>query len=124
MKKVVDYTEELALYWDTIMRAWSEHCGKRPVIECDLSVGRVAASPAIEYINGLSMRTRKATLREYDRAVREGGMMVFIRDSEREVLQSYSFILEAQQKQKMPNQRLQRTRKKRRAVQRGSPQSK
>ena len=115
MKKVVDYTEELALYWDTIMHAWSEHCDKRAVIECDLSVGRVAACPAIEYINGLSMRTRKATLREYDKAVREGGMMVFIRDSEREVLQSYSFILEAQQKQKMPNQRLQRTRKKPRA---------
>ena len=99
MKKVVDYTEELALYWDTIIRAWSEHCDKRPVIECDLSVGRVVACPAIEYINGLSMRTRKAALREYDRTVRGGGMMAFIRDSKREVLQSYSFILDVQQKQ-------------------------
>ena len=94
MKDLVDYTAELSVYWDTIMRAWTAHGDKHPVIECDLSAGCVGAYPAAEYIGGLSSRTRQATLREYERTMHEGGMIVFVKDSDREVVQSYSFFPE------------------------------
>jgi hypothetical protein len=86
-----DYTDQIAEFWPTIMQAWQEHSDKHPVIECDLTSRTVTAYPAQKYIDGLSERTQKSTHQEFERLVDEGGMMVFIRDSENRVLQSCSF---------------------------------
>ena len=86
-----DYTEQLAEFWPTIMQAWDEHGKKHPVIECDLVNRKVMAMPAAEYINGLTDRTRKATLLRYDKITSEGGMMVFVRNSKMRILQSHLF---------------------------------
>ena len=86
-----DYSAEIDSYWATIERAWNEHADKHPIIECDLAKGQVIAYPAKEYIGGLSDRTRQETQRCYDRTVREGSLMLFIRDSEKRTLQSYVF---------------------------------
>ncbi len=86
-----DYSSEIDSYWATIERAWNDHADKHPIIECDLAKGQVIAYPAKEYIGGLSDRTRQETQRCYDRAVREGSMMLFIRDSDNRILQSYVF---------------------------------
>src|SRR6266571_5799796 len=86
-----DYSSEIDSYWATIERAWDAHGGKHPIIECDLAKGQVIAYPAKEYIGSLSDRTRQETQRCYDRAVREGSMMLFIRDSDNRTLQSYVF---------------------------------
>ena len=88
---IYDYSIEIDWYWATIERAWNEHADKHPIIECDLAKGQVIAYPAKEYIGGLSDRTRQETQRCYDRTVREGSMMLFIRDSEKRILQSYVF---------------------------------
>ena len=84
-----DYTEQLAEFWPTIMQSWNEYGRKHPVIECDLVNRKVLAVPAAEYIDGLTDRTRKATRRRYDKITSEGGMMVFVRDSKMQILQSY-----------------------------------
>ena len=44
-------------------------------------------------LNGLTDRTRKAARRSYEKITTEGGMMVFIRDSKKQVLQSHLFTL-------------------------------
>ena len=89
-----DYDKEIAEFWPTIMQAWEEQGEKHPVIECDVVLRKVAAMPAKEYINGLTDRTRKAALREYEKATAGGGIMVFIRDSKNQVLRSYLFTLD------------------------------
>ena len=86
-----DYSHEIDRYWTTIERAWNEHAGKHPIIECDLTNGQVVAYPAKEYIAGLSDRTRNETQICYDRTVQEGSMLLFIRDRDHSVLQSYVF---------------------------------
>ena len=86
-----DYSTEIDSYWATIERAWNEYGDRHPIIECDLAKRQVIAYPAKEYIADLSDRTRQETQRCYDRTVREGSMMVFIRDSENRILQSYVF---------------------------------
>jgi len=86
-----DYSSEIDSHWATIERAWNDHADKLPIIECDLAKGQVIAYPAKEYIGDLSDRTRQETQRCYDRAVREGSMMLFIRDSDNRILQSYVF---------------------------------
>lgn len=110
-----DYTDQIAEFWPTIMQAWQEHSDKHPVIECDLASRTVTAYPAQQYIDGLSERTQKSTHQEFERVVDEGGMMVFIRDSENRVLQSYSFTAVDITNEGQPNKRLQRAGAKSRA---------
>jgi hypothetical protein len=88
-----NYTEQITEFWPTIIQAWDEHGEKHPVIECDVVNQKVMAMPAEEYINGLTDRTRKATRRLYEKITAEGGMMVFIRDSKKQILQSHLFTL-------------------------------
>lgn len=73
------------------MQAWDEHGKKHPVIECDVVIRKIAAMPAKEYIDGLTDRTREAVRRQYNEATADGDMMVFIRDSKNQVLQSHVF---------------------------------
>jgi hypothetical protein len=86
-----DYTAQITEFWPTIMLAWREHGKKHPIIECDVVNRKVMAMPAQEYINGLTERTRKAACRSYERITAEGGIMVFIRDSKNQILQSHLF---------------------------------
>ena len=87
-----DYTEQLAEYWPTIMRAWHDYADKRPVIECDIVKRQVLAWPAQDYINSLSARTREAARRQYRGASAVGGIMIFIKDSKNRVLQSQVYV--------------------------------
>lgn len=86
-----DYEAEIAEYWPTIMEAWHAHAAKRPMIECDLANKKVYAYDSAEYIAHLSERTRETTRRKFARAMAEGCIMVFVKDSTNCVLQSYIF---------------------------------
>ena len=86
-----DYSAEIDRYWTTIERAWNEHADKHPIIECDLAKGLVLVYSANEYLDDLSDRTREKTRRLYNRTARQGSMMVFVRDGDNEILQSYIF---------------------------------
>ena len=87
-----DYTKLIEEYWPTIVRAWEEHGEKHSIIECDMACGKVSAMPARDYIDGLSERTREATLRQFTKITSQNGIMVFIRDSRNKVLQSHVFL--------------------------------
>ena len=86
-----DYTNDIAEFWSTIVKAWQEHSVHHPLIECDLLEKKVFAHSAKEYINTLSKRTRTKTLHQYEQVTAKGGMMVFIKDPKRQILQSYIF---------------------------------
>jgi hypothetical protein len=92
-----DYEKQIAEFWPAIMQAWDEHGDKHPVIECDAVLRKVAAMPAKEYLNGLSDRSRAAVLKQYEQVTAEGGMMVFVRDSENRTLRSQVFNLNDKQ---------------------------
>jgi len=89
-----DYTELIAEYWPTIMKALDEHGDKHPIIECDVVRGKVAAMPAREYIDGLTERTREATRCQFEETTAEGGIMIFIHDSKNRILRSHVFTPE------------------------------
>ena len=89
--KMKDYTKDITEFWSTIMEAWHEHKDKHPVIECNLLERKVFSYPAKEYIGTLSERTRLKTLHQYMQLTSQGGMMVFIVDPKRKILQSYIF---------------------------------
>lgn len=87
-----DYSNLLDEFWPTIMLAWDEHGDKKPIIECDVVNRKVAAWPSKEYIEGLSERTRESTHRQFQEVMEQGGIMVFIRDNENQVLQSHVYM--------------------------------
>ena len=86
-----NYSEQISLYWSTILQAWNDFRDKNPIIECDLSEQTVSALPAADYINYLSEKDREKTLRIYEDITARGGVMVFIRDNENQTLQSYTY---------------------------------
>ena len=88
---VPDYTERIAEFWPTIMRAWGEYGDKSPIIECDVVRRTISAMLAKEYIDSLTVRTREATRRQFEEITAKGGMMVFIHDSKNRILQSHVF---------------------------------
>jgi hypothetical protein len=86
-----DYSNDIANYWSTIMHAWQEFRDRHPIIECDLKERKVYAYPATDYIKSLSERTRAKTLRQYKKVTATGGMMLFIKDPQRQILQSHVY---------------------------------
>ena len=106
------YWDEIAEFWPTIMEAWHEHKDKQPLIECNLLERRVYAYPAKDYINTLSERTRLITLRQFKQVMAHGGMMLFIIDPERRVLQSYIFNANDIEPQAKPRRTTKRVSKK------------
>jgi hypothetical protein len=107
-----DYWNEISEFWPTIMEAWHKYKDKQPLIECNLLEHRVKAYPAKDYINTLSERTRQKTLQQYRQVMADGGMMVFIIDPERKVLQSYIFNANDIEPQRKPKKTAKRTSKK------------
>ncbi len=86
-----DYSNDIAEYWSTTIQAWQEFGDRHPIIECDVEERRVYAYPAMDYINSLSEKTRAKTLRQYKKLTAAGGMMLFIKDPKRQILQSQVF---------------------------------
>jgi hypothetical protein len=90
-KGMKNYSNEIAKYWTTIMQAWEEHAHHHPIIECDLMARKVFAYPATDYLNSLSERSRAKALLEYKTITAAGGMVLFIKDPKKRIIQSYSF---------------------------------
>jgi len=107
-----DYSNEIAEFWPTIMEAWHEYRDKQPLIECNLLDRKVYAYPAKDYINTLSERTRLKTLRQFRQVISNDGMMVFVIDPERQVLQSYIYAANEIEPQTKPTKTTKRKTKK------------
>ena len=89
-----NYQDVIIEYWPVIMQAWYEHKTKHPIIECNLAERTVSAFPSKEYINALSKRTRFDALEQFNEVTAQGGLMLFIKDPDERILQSYIFEAE------------------------------
>lgn len=98
-----DYTKQIAEYWPTIMEAWQAHADKRPIIECDLEAKKVYAYNSAQYMDSLSERTRNTTRRQFAQTMAAGGIMVFVKDTRKRILQSYSFSVVETVEGRKPN---------------------
>lgn len=85
------YMAEIDEHWDAIVEMYRAFEHRKPMIELNVTSGKILAYSAKEYLEGLSDRTRDRTKRQYRKAIREGGIMVFVRDESKQVLTSYAF---------------------------------
>jgi hypothetical protein len=81
--------------WPQIVMMYETFKDKKPIIEYDVTHEKIYSYPAKEYIQTLSLRTRKQTRKQYREAVRKNQFMLFIKDVEHRKLISYIFDIPA-----------------------------
>ena len=90
-------------YWDVICEQWSDilrcyqlFASKRPVMLYDIQEQRIYAYPYKEFKADMNQRSQDMLEKQYQNALTNDQMVVFIRDNENEKLISYSVPLAQQ----------------------------
>jgi hypothetical protein len=89
-------------YWTAIVHQWSsivglygQYADKNPVMLFDLQEHRIFAFPFADFRAELSERSQASLTRQYERALADGAVVVFVRDNAQEKLVSYSLPVRA-----------------------------
>ena len=90
-----DYLLEAAeANWPHILRMYRLFEDRRPVMLYDLQEGRVYAYPYPEFRAEMGERSQRTLEDQYERAGREGKVVVFVRDNDARRLVSFSMAAE------------------------------
>jgi len=87
------YLDIVYQYQSFIVKLYEQYADKKPVMLFDIQEQRIYAMPYAEYRADLSKRSRASLKKQYERAMADGEMVVFVRDNEKEKLVSYSLPL-------------------------------
>ena len=77
-------------HWPSIRMMYERFADKLPVMLFDIEELRVYAYPYAEFTKELSDRSQQSLERQYNEAIRENRIVVFVRDNERRRLVSFS----------------------------------
>jgi hypothetical protein len=88
------YLEVIYQQWPFVIMLYRQYADKKPVMLFDIQEQRVYAFPYKDYRAELSDRSQPSLKRQYERALTDGDMVVFVRDNEKKKLVSYSLPLE------------------------------
>ena len=87
------YLEILIENQPYILMLYGKFADKKPVMLYDIQERRIYAMPYREYRATLSKRSQISLKKQYDRAMADGEIVVFVRDTQNEKLVSYSLPL-------------------------------
>jgi hypothetical protein len=85
------YLKKICKHWDAITGMYLTYEDHEPMIELDVVSGQIRAYPAKDYLEDLTDRTRDLAKKQYQKAIAEGALMVFVKDEAKRVLRSYVF---------------------------------
>jgi hypothetical protein len=77
---------------------YRQYASQKPVMLFDVQEQRVYAYPFKEFRTELSQRSQKSLTRQYEHALADGDVVVFIRDNEQRTLVSYSVPLQVERR--------------------------
>jgi hypothetical protein len=80
--------------WPHILRMYRLFEDRRPVMLYDLQERRVYAYPYPEFKEEMSERSQRSLEEQYEKAGREGKVVVFVRDNDQRRLVAFSMALE------------------------------
>lgn len=80
--------------WPRIADLYNEHADKFPVMLLDVQAMEIHAFPFDEFRTLLDGPSQTALVDQYERATANRQMVLFVRDVERKVFQSYSLALD------------------------------
>jgi len=87
------YLEILIENQPYILMLYEKFADKKPLMLYDIQERRIYAMPYREYRATLSKRSQISLKKQYDRAMADGDIVVFVKDNEKEKLVSYSLPL-------------------------------
>jgi hypothetical protein len=87
------YLDVVYQHQSLILNLYERYADKKPVMLFDIQEQRIYAMPYAEYRAGLSKRSQAALKQQYEAAIADGEIVVFVRDNEKEKLVSYSLPL-------------------------------
>ena len=76
-----------------IIMLYERYADKKPVMLFDVQEQRIYAMPYAEYRAELSKRSQASLKKQYERAMADGEIVIFVRDNQKEKLVSYSLPL-------------------------------
>ena len=76
--------------WPHIMHLYRLFSDRNPIMLYDLQEQRVYAYPYAEFAAELNERSQRSLAEQYERAVRDGQVVVFVRDNDRKRFVSFS----------------------------------
>ena len=94
MKTTKDFYTIIDAYMGHIQLFYKKFKDKKPVMELSLPSYKIYAYPYSEYLQMLSKRSQEMLKKEYNEAIKNNKMVVFVRDNEERVLKSSSFPIE------------------------------
>lgn len=100
------YLEVVYQQWPFIVMLYGQYANKKPVMLFDIQEQRVYAFLFKEFRAELSQRSQTSLTCQYERALADGDVVVFVRDNEQEKLVSYRLPL--QEKGRSPDPTLRR----------------
>jgi hypothetical protein len=84
-------------YWDVvqslmqdILRIYAQYREKKPVMLFDIQEHRIYVYPYLEFKNDLSERSQRLLQEQYEQAMVDDKIVVFVRDNDAKKLVSYS----------------------------------
>jgi hypothetical protein len=86
-----EYIDVINENWDAILMWYKQFEDKKPVMLLDIQECLIYAYPYAEYRKELSKRSQALLKEQYEKAVANDHIVVFIRDNEKKKLRSYSF---------------------------------
>jgi hypothetical protein len=89
-----DYLEDaMHRQWCNILKIYRLYEKKKPIMLFDIQEERIYVYPYIEFRDDLSERSRLSLTEQYEEAIKENKLVVFVRDNEQKRLVSFSMPL-------------------------------
>ena len=82
--------DAMAEHWEHVVRLYRQFADKNPIMLYDIQEERIYAYPYEDFKSEMSAKSQASLTKQYKRAVREGKMVVFVRDNDKRRLVSYS----------------------------------
>lgn len=83
------YLDLVSEQWPNIVKLYEAYEDKRPVMLFDIQEARIYAHPYVDFKAGLSKRSRGMLEEQYQKAIDEDKIVVFVRDNQKRRLVSY-----------------------------------
>lgn len=87
------YLDMIDEQWHNILMTYKMFAAKQPVMLYDLQAQKIYAYPYKEFCASLNQRSQAILKKQYRQARRKNQMVLFVRDSEKQKLKSYTLNL-------------------------------
>ena len=88
-----DLEEAVSLHAAAIRTLYDRFADKAPVMLFDVQEQRIYAYPYVDFLEELSVGSQRSLKEQYEQALQEDQMVVFVRDNDQHRLVSFSWQL-------------------------------